>query len=77
MAMTTKTTDKDKAKRARLVELVKVKTLLLEAPTRRDVIVHVYGIDIGNMPVITGSKKLQNTLVGIHILLLITFVSRR
>jgi hypothetical protein len=39
----------------RLVELVRGKTLLKEAPTRRDVILHVYG----NTPVVMGWKKLQ------------------
>jgi len=43
-----------KTKRMRLIELVKGKTLLREAPTRRDVILHIYGIDIddpANIPV--------------------------
>ncbi|HET7391053.1 MAG TPA: hypothetical protein VFJ51_09540 [Nitrososphaeraceae archaeon] len=48
-----------KSKANRLVELVRGKTLLKKAPTRRDVILHVYGVDIGDAPVAIGWKKLN------------------
>jgi hypothetical protein len=47
----------NKSKRTKLIELVKGKTLLREAPTRRDVILHVYGIDISHSLSVIGQKK--------------------
>lgn len=40
-----------RSKAEQLAQLVRGKTLLREAPTRRDVILHVYGVDIDRLSV--------------------------